>query len=79
MSPLNFRILALSTNFWPIKNDLSGNTVWPQGSGFQNLAKIKQFLLNFCQLKMQIQLASLVMMYETFSVIFKHCVKMVLY
>ena len=31
-------ILAFSTNFCPIKTDLSGNTVWPQASGFQKLA-----------------------------------------
>ena len=75
-------MLAFSSNFCTIKNDLSGNTVWLQGSGFQKLAQINQFLaflMNFCQLKMQIQLASLAMMNETFSVIFKHCVKMVLY
>ena len=27
MSHLNFRILSFSTNFWPNKNDLSGNNV----------------------------------------------------
>ena len=32
-------ILAFSTKFCPIKSDLSGNTVWPQPSGFQKLAK----------------------------------------
>ena len=38
---LNFWILAVSTNFCPIKTDLSGNTVWPQASVqvFQKLAK----------------------------------------
>ena len=36
---LNFWILAFSTNFCPIKTDLSGNTVWPQASGFQNSPK----------------------------------------
>ena len=30
MSHLNFWILAFSTNFCPIKIDLSGNTVWTQ-------------------------------------------------
>ena len=30
MSHSNFLILAFSTNFCPIKTDLSGNTVWPQ-------------------------------------------------
>ena len=29
--------------FCPIKNDLSGNTVWPRASGFQKLAKINHF------------------------------------
>ena len=29
--------------FVPIKTDLSGNTVWPQASGFQKLAKIDLF------------------------------------
>ena len=43
MSHLNFWILAFSTNFWPIKTDLSGNTVWPQASGFQKLAKMDHF------------------------------------
>ena len=36
-------ILAFSTNFCPIKVDLSGNTVWPQASVFQNLAKMDHF------------------------------------
>ena len=41
MSHLNFfLILAFSTNFCPIKTDLSGNTVWPQASGFQKVAKM---------------------------------------
>ena len=35
--------LAFSTNFCPIKTELSGNTVWPQTSGFQNLAKLTIF------------------------------------
>ena len=38
-----FLILAFSTNFCPIRTDLSGNTVWPQASGFQKLAKIDHF------------------------------------
>ena len=29
--------------FWPIKSDLSGNTVWTQASGFQKLAKLTIF------------------------------------
>ena len=48
-------ILALPTNFCPIKSDLSGNTVWPQDLGFQKLAKMDHFLaflINFCPLKM---------------------------
>ena len=50
-----FPILAFSTNFCPIKTDLSGNTVWPQASGFQKLAKIEHFchfFIYFCPLKM---------------------------
>ena len=43
MSHLNFSILAFSTNFCPIKTDLSGNTVWPQTSDFQKLAKMTIF------------------------------------
>ena len=43
MSHLNFFILAFSTNFWPIKADLSGNSVWPQAIGFQKLAKLDHF------------------------------------
>ena len=44
-------ILAFSTKFCPIKTDLSGNTVWPQASAFQKLAKMDQFwhfFINFC-------------------------------
>ena len=54
MSDLNFSILAFSTYFWPIKTDLSGNSVWPQALGFQKLAKLDHFwhfLMNFCPLK----------------------------
>ena len=40
---LSFPILAFSTNFCPIKVYLSGNTVRPQASGFQKLAKIDPF------------------------------------
>ena len=35
MSHLTFSILVFFTNFCPIKIDLSGNTTWPQASGFQ--------------------------------------------
>ena len=54
MSHMNFSILAFSTNFWPIKTDMSGNSVWPQALGFQKLAKLSIFgiLMNFCPLKM---------------------------
>ena len=38
-----FGILGFSTNFCPIKTVLSGNTVWPQASGFQKLAKMDHF------------------------------------
>ena len=40
MSHLKFRILAFSTNFCPIKTDLSGNTVWPQASGILSGQKL---------------------------------------
>ena len=40
MSHLKFWILVISPNFCPIKTDLSGNTVWPQASVFQKLAKM---------------------------------------
>ena len=36
-------ILAYSTNFCPIKTDLSGNTVWPQASDLQKLVKMDNF------------------------------------
>ena len=36
-------ILAFSTNLCPIETDMSGNTVWPQSSSFQKLAKIVHF------------------------------------
>ena len=54
MSHLNFWILAFSTIFCPIKTDMSGNTVWPQASGFQKLAKMDDFwhfLLTFVHSK----------------------------
>ena len=40
---LNLSILAFSANFCPIKSDLSGNTVWPQASGFLKVAKLDYF------------------------------------
>ena len=42
MSHLKFWILAFSTNFCPIKTDLSGNTVWPQALGFQKIANLEK-------------------------------------
>ena len=36
-------ILVFFTNFCPIDIDLAGNTVWPQASGFQKLAKLDHF------------------------------------
>ena len=38
-----FEFWAFSTNFCPIKSHLSGNTVWPQASIFQKLAKMHRF------------------------------------
>ena len=49
------------------KSDLSGNTVWPQASGFEKLAKII-FQLTF----VHVNIASLAILNETFAVIFKH-------
>ena len=46
-----FGILAFSTNFCPIKIDLSGNTVWPQASVFFFFSKMEhclEFLIIFC-------------------------------
>ena len=43
MLHLNFWILAFFTNFYPIKTDLSGNTVRPQTSGFQKIAQMNHF------------------------------------
>ena len=40
ISHLNF---GISTNFWPIKTDLSGNSVWLQALGFQKFAKLDHF------------------------------------
>ena len=40
VSHLILLVFAISVNFCPIKIDLSGNTVWPQALGFQNLVKI---------------------------------------
>ena len=37
-----FHLLVFFINFCPIKSDLSDNTVWPQASGFQKLAKMKK-------------------------------------
>ena len=39
MSHLIFLTLAFSIHSCPIKIGLSGNTIWTQTSGFQNLAK----------------------------------------
>ena len=48
MSHLIFSILAFSTNFCPIKIDLSGSTVWPLASRFPKLAKLSNFgILNW--------------------------------
>ena len=55
MLHFNFWIFPFSTNFCPIKIDLSGNTVWPQASGFKKTRQNWPFLavlMNFCPLKM---------------------------
>ena len=43
MSHLKISILAFSTNFCPIKIDMTGNAVWMQTSDFQKLAKVTVF------------------------------------
>ena len=43
MSHLSFWILAFSINICPSKTDLSGNTVWPEASGFQKIVKMDYF------------------------------------
>ena len=43
MSHYTFWVLAFFTNFCSIESDLSGNTVWPQASGFEKLAKMDNF------------------------------------
>ena len=48
---LIFEILAFFTNFCPFKTDLSGNTVWPQASDFQKLAKIDLFWASYIKCK----------------------------
>ena len=58
--------VAFFTNFCPFK---TGNTVWPQASGFQKFAK-----MHHCgNLKMHVKVARFARN-DTFSVIFKHCV-----
>ena len=65
-----FQILPFSTNFCPFKNDLSGNTVLPQASGSQKLAKIDYFWhLNELLSTQNVNVAR----YATFWVVFKHC------
>ena len=60
--------VPFSFNFCPVKIDLSGNTVWPQTSGFQKLAKLTNFGISMKLLRSQCLICN-----ETFSVIFKHC------
>ena len=38
-----FQFWHFSTNFWPIKTDMSGNSVWPKASDFQKLVKLTIF------------------------------------
>ena len=69
---LKFSILALSTNFCLIEIDLYGNTVWPQASGFQKVAKLTIFgIFNEAQNANEARFARNVEWY--FFVIFKHC------
>ena len=50
----DFWILAFSANFCPTEIDLSGNTVWPQASGFQKLVKLTIFGIFYELLSTQI-------------------------
>ena len=70
---LTLDLATLLIQFWlfppifgSIKIELSGNTIWPQASGLQKFAKLNGYV-NFFQLKNY--------MNETFSVIFKHRVR----
>ena len=67
----NFTIICL------IKSDLSGNTVWPQASGFQKIANMDNFWpfqLTFVHSNCKrSSLGSLAKSNATFSVIFKYC------
>ena len=40
---IDYLYFGIFYHFFPIKSDLSGNTVWRQNSGFQKLAKIDHF------------------------------------
>ena len=57
--------MAFSTNFCPIKNDLSGNTVWLQISVFQKLAKLTTQNVNVARFAHNVE-------WDFFCVIFKH-------
>ena len=70
-----FWILAFSTNFGPIKTDLSGNTVWPQAADFQKLAKMDNFChfwLTYVHSKRKRSLLRSQCWMRPFPVIFKH-------
>ena len=43
MSHLNLSSTVFSTNFYPIKIDMSGNTVWQQAFFFKNSPKLTIF------------------------------------
>ena len=70
------KLYSHAPNFCPIKIDLFGNTVWPQATGFQKLSKMETILGILNQLLFPHNVnASLAMLNETFSVIFKHRVQ----
>ena len=81
MSHLNLLILAFSTNFCPNRSDLPGNTVWPQVSDFQKLAKMDLFwhfwlifvhskckLCSLCWMRLFLWFSNTVLMMQNFWV-----------
>ena len=79
MSHLNVLILVIYTIFCQFKIDLSGNTVWPQASGFQKLDKIDYFWhfeWTFVHSKCKCSWLRSHYCMRLFSVIFKHCAMM---
>ena len=61
-----------ATIYYPIKIDLSGNSVWPQALGFQKSPKLT--ILDIFDELLSTQNVNLIRNVEwDFSAIFKHC------